>query len=405
MHLNTHYQALHEQYLFSDIARKVNAYRSEHPDAQVISLGIGDVTLPLAPAIVESMRKAVEEMGNAATFHGYGPEQGYPFLREAIANEYAQRSVSLAVDEIFISDGAKSDLGNILDLFSADNAVLIPDPVYPVYVDTNLMAGRSIRYLKANKQNHFLPMPDPDVCCDLIYLCSPNNPTGAAYNREQLKAWVEYATGKGAVILFDAAYESFITGDDIPHSIYEIPGADSCAIEFCSFSKMAGFTGVRCGWTIVPHNLRSGGMSLNRMWLRRQTTKFNGVPYIVQRGAQAALSPEGKQQIRESIAYYQQNANAIHQMLTQAQIYHTGGQNSPYIWMECPGKMASWDFFQRLLAAVQVVGTPGAGFGKNGEGFFRLTAFGSHEQTEEAVRRMREFFQMREDGRGSCVRF
>ena len=399
MWLNTHYQALNEQYLFSQIARRVGQYKEQNPSARVISLGIGDVTRPLVPAVVEALNRGVEEMSKAETFHGYGPEQGYPFLREAIVEYYERRGVALDLDEVFVSDGAKSDLGNILDLFHQENIALIPDPVYPVYVDTNLMAGRTIHYIKAVKENDFLPLPDWDVSCDLVYLCSPNNPTGSAYSKSALTEWVRYTIEKGAVLLYDAAYESFIQEDGFPHSIYEIPEANTCAIEFCSFSKMAGFTGLRCGWTVVPKGLRFGGMGLNSMWLRRQTTKFNGVPYIVQRAAQAVFSPEGLEQVEATLSYYRENAATIQQALEQAGIYYTGGKNSPYIWMECPGAMDSWQFFQQLLEQAQVVGTPGAGFGENGKGFFRLTAFGSHEDTKEAAERLEKLLlQWKERG-------
>ncbi|MBR7091960.1 MAG: LL-diaminopimelate aminotransferase [Clostridia bacterium] len=390
MKINRCYQQLEQSYLFSTIAQKVRAYKEAHPDAAVISLGIGDVTRPLCPAVTQAMQQAVAEMGKAETFRGYGPEQGYDFLRQTLVAYYARRGVTLQPDEVFVSDGAKSDLGNILDLFDADNTVLIPDPVYPVYVDTNRMAGRRILFMDANRQNGFLPLPDPSVRADIIYLCSPNNPTGAVYSAAQLKAFVDYARAQHAVLLFDAAYEAFIEDPSLPHSIYEIEGADTCAIEFCSFSKTAGFTGTRCGYTVVPSGLVFDGMSLNKMWLRRQTTKFNGVPYVVQRGAAAVFSPQGEEQIRAGVEYYMENARTIARALTEMGVWFTGGQNSPYIWMQCPDGMLSWDFFGALLERVGVVGTPGAGFGKNGEGFFRLTAFGSHENTRAAVERMRK---------------
>lgn len=374
MQLNPHYRDLKQSYLFSTIAKKVNAYSAAHPQADLIRLGIGDVTLPLVPAVIDALHAAVEEQAHQQTFHGYGDEQGYSFLRDAIATYYKTRNVSLDPSEIFISDGAKSDLGNILDLFSQDNTVLIPDPVYPVYVDTNVMAGRRILFLDANEGNGFLPLPDPSVSADLIYLCSPNNPTGAVYSRDDLQKWVDYANDQQAVLLFDAAYECFITDDSLPHSIYELDGAERCAIEFCSFSKMAGFTGTRCGWTVVPHTLQNG--VLHQMWLRRQTTKFNGVPYIVQKGAAACFTNEGMRQIRETLAYYQQNAQVLSKTLDALGIWYTGGTNSPYVWMKCPHGMDSWAFFDFLLVQAQVVGTPGAGFGQNGNDFFRLTAFG-----------------------------
>ncbi len=390
MHINTHYRQLQESYLFSDIAHRVAAFSQEHPKERVIRLGIGDVTRPLPPTVVGAMEQAVREMGQAATFRGYGPEQGYDFLREAVSGYYAGRGVAVDPEEIFISDGAKSDLGNILDIFDTDNTVLIPDPVYPVYVDTNVMAGRRILYMQASEQNGFLPLPDPAVEADIVYLCSPNNPTGAVYTADQLAAWVDYANRQGAVILFDAAYERFVCEPGLPRSIFEIEGARSCAIEFCSFSKTAGFTGTRCGYTVVPSALVRDGAMLQKLWLRRQTTKFNGVPYIVQRGAAAVFTPEGQRQVDENIAYYRENARLIAQALDELGIWYTGGKNSPYLWLKCPDGLDSWTFFDRLLHKAQVVGTPGAGFGQNGEGFFRLTAFGDRESTKEAVRRLRE---------------
>ena len=389
MKFNTNYSNISDSYLFSTIAKKVAAYQAACPDKKVLRLGIGDVTLPLAPAVISALHSAVDEMAAKETFRGYGPEQGYGFLKDAVAGYYAERGADVKDDEIFISDGAKSDLGNILDLFDACNTVLVPDPVYPVYVDTNVMAGRKIVYMNATSQNNFLPMPDYSVDADIIYLCSPNNPTGAAYSKAQLKEWVDYAAAKGAVILYDAAYECFITDDSLARSIFQIEGARSCAIEFCSFSKMAGFTGTRCGWTVVPEELACGCLSANKMWLRRQTTKFNGVPYIVQRGAAAVFTPEGRAQIAENIGYYRQNAKLIADGLKELGIWFTGGENSPYVWLKCPGGMGSWQFFDYLLENAQVVGTPGAGFGVNGEGFFRLTAFGSREVTAEAVERIK----------------
>ncbi len=390
MKLNNNYRDLKESYLFTDIGRRVAAFQEEHKDVKIIRMGIGDVTLPICRSAVEAMKKASAEMGEAEHFRGYGPEQGYPFLKEKIRDYYAERGVKLKENEIFISDGAKSDLGNILDLFSEDNVVAVPDPVYPVYVDTNIMAGRKIEYLDATAKNGFLPAPDKTTGADLIYICSPNNPTGAAYTREQLAAWVEYALVHDAVILFDAAYEAFVSEDHVARSIYEIDGARECAIEFCSFSKTAGFTGVRCGYTIVPEELEEGGLSLNKMWLRRQTTKFNGVSYIVQRGAEAVFSESGRKEILDNINYYRKNAEVISSTLKDLSIYHTGGKNSPYIWMQCPNGMDSWDFFDRLLKIAGVVGTPGLGFGKNGEGFFRLTAFNTHENTAEAMERLKK---------------
>lgn len=388
MKINENYANLEQSYLFSTIAKKVNEYAAQNPDKKVIKLGIGDVTLPLCKAVTDALHKAVDEMGVQATFRGYGPEQGYDFLRKAVQEYYAKRNVELELDEIFISDGAKSDLGNILDLFSKDNTVLVPDPVYPVYVDTNVMAGRKVVYVDANGENEFLPLPDKNVQADIIYICSPNNPTGAAYNKEQLQTWVDYAKSMNAIILFDAAYECFVSDENLPRSIFEIEGAKDCAIEFCSLSKTAGFTGTRCGYTVVPKAL---GV-LNKMWVRRQTTKFNGVPYIVQRGAEAVFSEEGQKEIRENINYYKENAKVISDTLKSCGIWHVGGKHSPYIWLKCPNDMDSWTFFDYLLENAQVVGTPGAGFGKNGDGYFRLTSFGSKENTAEAMKRFKKLF-------------
>ena len=390
MKINTNYDNVSQSYLFSTIAKKVAAYAAAHPDKKIIKLGIGDVTLPLAPAVIEALHGAVDEMGKKETFHGYGPEQGYGFLKDSIAQYYAQKGVTLASDEIFISDGAKSDIGNILDLFATDNVVLVPDPVYPVYVDTNVMAGRKIIFADATAENGFLPMPDFGVDADLIYICSPNNPTGAAYTKEQLRVWVEYAREKGAIILFDAAYECFITDDSLAQSIYQVEGAKECAIEFCSFSKIAGFTGTRCGYTVVPDAIAGG--KLNHMWLRRQTTKFNGVPYIVQRGAAAVFTERGMAQIKANLAVYQSNAKRIAACMDELGVWYTGGKNSPYIWLRCPKFDKSWEFFDYLLENANVVGTPGAGFGVNGEGFFRLTAFNTPEATAEACERIKKLF-------------
>ena len=394
MKINKQYLELKESYLFSTINQKVAAYQSIHPEAAIIRLGIGDVTLPLCPAVITALHQAVDDMSKAETFKGYGPEQGYDFLRNAVQSYYQEvHQVALSPEEIFISDGAKSDLGNILDIFDVKNSVLIPDPVYQVYVDTNIMAGRSILFAEATEDNGFLPMPDETQAVDLIYLCSPNNPTGAAYTREQLSQWVEYARRQEAIILYDAAYEIFIEDDKLPRSIYEIAGAKECAIEFCSFSKTAGFTGTRCGYTIVPLDLRMEGISLNHLWLRRQTTKFNGVPYIIQKGAAAVLTPQGQKEIQANIAYYKSNARVIAEALEEAGIWYTGGKNSPYIWLKCPDGLSSWEFFDYLLDKAQVVGTPGAGFGQNGEGFFRLTAFGDQQKTQEAAQRLKKLLK------------
>ena len=391
MKTNTNYQNIADSYLFSTVAIQVNEFAAKYPDKKIIKLGIGDVTLPLCKEVVKALKNASEEMGIKESFHGYGPEQGYEFLKTKLQKYYETHGVKLDNDEIFISDGAKSDLGNILDLFAVDNTVLVPDPVYPVYVDTNIMAGRKVVYIDANAGNNFLPLPDKSIKADIIYICSPNNPTGAVYNKEQLKAWVDYAKENKSVILFDAAYECFITDEELPRSIFEIEGAKSCAIEFCSFSKMAGFTGTRCGWTVVPKELENG--LLNKMWLRRQTTKFNGVPYIVQRGAEAVFSEVGQKEIQENLNYYKENAKIISDVLKKHNIWHIGGQHSPYIWLKCPNNMKSWEFFDYLLENIQVVGTPGSGFGRNGEGYFRLTSFGSRENTKEAVERMDKLFK------------
>lgn len=388
MNLNKNYENLEQSYLFSTIAKKVNEFTANNPDKKVIRLGIGDVTKPLCKSVVNAMHKAVDEMGEQETFRGYGPEQGYDFLRNAIKNYYSKHNVELELEEIFISDGAKSDLGNILDLFDKDNTVLVPDPVYPVYVDTNIMNGRKVVFAKANKENEFLPGVndiDKSINIDIIYICSPNNPTGAVYNKEQLKEWVDYANENNAVILFDSAYECFISDKNLPRSIFEIEGAKSCAIEFCSLSKTAGFTGTRCGYTIVPKDLGK----LNKMWLRRQTTKFNGVPYIVQRGAEAVFTEEGMKEIAENLNYYKENARIISETMKECGIWFVGGKHSPYIWLKCPNNMSSWEFFDYLLENAQVVGTPGAGFGQNGEGYFRLTSFGSRENTIEAMKRFK----------------
>lgn len=388
MKINDNYNNLTESYLFSTISKKIAEFKEKNPNADIIKMGIGDVTLPLAKTVVDAMTKASMEMGKKESFRGYGPEQGYDFLRVSIKEYYGKKNVSLKDDEIFVSDGAKSDLGNILDIFSIDNKVLIPDPVYPVYLDTNIMAGREVSFMKAGEENNFLPMPDESVAADIIYLCSPNNPTGSVYTYEKLVKWVQYAINQNAVILFDAAYECFIKDKSLPASIYLIPGAEKCAIEFSSFSKMAGFTGTRCGYTVIPMALEFEGVKLNKLWLRRQTTKFNGVPYIIQRGAEAALCDEGFAECRENIEYYMKNAEIMAETFRKKGIYFTGGENSPYIWLKCPDNMTSWGFFDYLLEKANVVGTPGSGFGENGEGFFRLTAFGDRDNTIEAMKRI-----------------
>lgn len=392
MKINGNFLKLKDSYLFATVGKKTTDYKKAHPDKEVIRLSIGDVTRPLAPVVIEAMHKAVDDMSRAETFKGYGPDQyvyAYDVLLDSIRGSYARKGVSLGADEIFVSDGAKSDCGNILDIFSADNTVLVPDPVYPVYLDTNIMAGRKIIFADATAENAFLPMPDEKVKADIIYICSPNNPTGAAYTRDQLKVWVDYANKNGAVILYDAAYEYFVTDKDCARSIYEVEGAKECAVELCSYSKTAGFTGVRCGYTVVPKALVREGTSLNRLWARRQSTKFNGVSYITQMGAAAVFTEEGERQIRENIDYYRANAKTIADCLDGLGIWYTGGKNSPYIWMKCPNGMTSWEFFDYLLENARVVGTPGSGFGKNGEGFFRLTAFGTQENTRRACERIR----------------
>ena len=390
MQYNSNFKNIAESYLFAEVADRAAKYSQEHPDKKVIKLGIGDVTLPLAPAVIKALHEGVDEMAVKETFKGYGPYEGYEFLRSAIKGYYSSFGVEVGVDEIFVSDGAKSDLGNILDIFAKENTVLVPDPVYPVYVDTNVMAGRKVVFADATEANGFLPMPDYSVDADVIYICSPNNPTGAAYSVEQLKEWVKYALEKSAVILYDAAYESFITEKGLARSIFEVEGAKECAIEFCSLSKIAGFTGTRCGYTVIPHDLKKDGYSANKLWFRRQATKFNGVPYIIQKGAAAVFTPEGMKQIKENLAVYQRNAAVIASCMDELGIWYTGGKNSPYIWLKCPRGMGSWEFFDFLLGSAQVIGTPGAGFGKNGEGFFRLTAFGSEEATKEAVERIKK---------------
>ncbi len=393
MYFNDNFNSLTENYLFAEIAERIKKYTTENPEKKVLKMGIGDVTLPLVPAVTEAMHKAVDEMSQASTFRGYGPYEGYSFLREAIKNYYGTFGVKLNADEIFVSDGAKSDLANVTEIFSQNNTVLIPDPVYPVYVDSNIIAGRKIIYIAATEENGFLPLPDKKIKADVIYICSPNNPTGAVYSQENLKEWVDYANASGAVILYDAAYERFISQTEASRSIFQIEGARTCAIEFCSFSKTAGFTGTRCGYTVIPNELERGGIRANSLWYRRQSVKFNGVPYVVQRGAEAVFSKDGKEQIQQNINYYRGNAEILANCLYKLGIWYTGGKNSPYIWLKCPEGMKSWQFFDKLLNEAQVAGTPGAGFGKNGEGYFRLTAFGSRETTTEAAKRIEKFLK------------
>lgn len=397
--LNENYQNVKDSYLFAEIARRVKVYEETHPEkaADIIRLGIGDVTLPLTKSVIEALHEAVDSQAVSETFKGYGPEQGYAFAQEAIADYYARNGVEVKATDIFISDGAKSDTGNITELFAKDNVVLVPDPVYPVYVDTNTMDGKNIIYMNGTKENDFLPMPDENVKADIIYLCSPNNPTGACYNKEQLEAWVAYALKNDAVILYDSAYEAFITDSTLPRSIYAIEGAKKCAIEFCSLSKTAGFTGTRFSYTVVPEELvfetsNGGTLSLHNMWNRRQCTKFNGTPYIIQYAGAKVFTEEGMKECQENIGYYRENARMIAETLEKKGISFTGGANSPYIWFECPKGMESWEFFDYLLENAQVVGTPGAGFGENGKNYFRLTSFGKHEKTKEAMERFNSLF-------------
>lgn len=404
--INENFLKLQDSYLFSTISKKVEEYQKNHPDKKIIKLGIGDVTLPIPEIVVCAIKTATEEMGKKDTFKGYGPEQGYKFLREKIVeNDYHKRGIDLEIDEIFVSDGAKCDTGNIVDLFAKENIVAITDPVYPVYLDTNVLAGRSgeynketgkyenIVYLKACEENQFMPIPEEvERHADIIYLCSPNNPTGMAMKKEVLEEWVTYAKKQKSIILYDAAYEAYIQDENVPHSIYEIEGAKEVAIEFKSFSKTAGFTGLRCAYTVVPKELKIDGISLNRLWNRRTSTKFNGVSYIIQRGAEAVYSEEGQKAIKDNIFYYQENARIIKEGLENAKIQTYGGQNAPYIWMKTPNNMKSWEFFDEFLQRVNIVGTPGVGFGPSGEGYFRLTAFGDRENTIKAMERVKNLF-------------
>ena len=384
---NMNYANLKESYLFHHISEKINAYLAAHPGAHLYRMGIGDVSLPLCDAVIHALRQAVEDQSHRESFHGYMPECGAAFLRETIASFYAQRGISLSPDEVFISSGASDELGDLLDLFDVSNRAVIMEPAYPAYVDASVMAGRQILYLHAAPGNDFLPMPDAQTEGELVYLCSPNNPTGAAYTREQLQAWVSWANHHQAVILFDAAYEAFIE-EALPHSIFEIPGAKTCAIEVCSLSKTAGFTGTRLGYTVIPASLERQGMNLNRMWVRNRTTRTNGVSYILQRGGAAVFTPEGQEQIHRNIGIYKKNGQVLMQALSQAGVRYWGGKNAPYLWMQCPGRMNSWDFFDLLLYEIQVVGTPGSGFGEGGEGYFRFSTFGDPADTVEAAQRI-----------------
>lgn len=391
--INEHYKQLQDAYLFSTVAKKTNAYKAAHPEKDVIKMGIGDVSLPLADEVIKAMHAAVDEEAHKETFVGYLMECGCDFLKDAVKKYYAKRNVDIDLSEIFITDGAKSDLANICGLFEQDNTVLVLEPVYPAYVDTNTMQGRKIVHLESNADNGFLPLPDENTKGDIIYICSPNNPTGAVYNRQQLKVWVDFANKNGSVIIFDAAYEAFIEDDTLPKSIYEIEGAKTCAIEICSLSKTAGFTGIRCGYTIVPNELVIAGNKLRDIWYRNRSTNFNGVCYVVQKGAAAAFSEKGYAQIMDNIHYYKQNARIICDTLDELGIWYTGGKNSPYVWLKCPNGMGSWEFFDYLLENANIVGTPGEGFGSCGEGFFRFTAFSSREATVEAMRRMKELLK------------
>ena len=385
MKVNHHALELEQNYLFSEVAKRIRAFQAENPDKELLKLSIGDVTRPLAKLITDEMKAAAEEMSHAETFHGYGAEQGEPFLREAIAGYYRQRGIEIAPEDVFISDGAKCDLGNLCDLFDADNTVLLPNPVYPVYYDTSIMAGRRVIFADGTKENGFLPMPDDSVSADIIYLCSPNNPTGAVYSKEQLAEWVAYAKKNGALILFDAAYESYIRDANLPHSIYEIEGAESCALEINSLSKMAGFTGVRCGWTVVPRTLQFDGASLHNMWFRRMATKYNGTSYIIQRAAAKVFTPDGQTAVHADIDYYMENAQIIKAALNKAGIHSVGGENAPYVWMECPDHADSWAFFDHLLHSYGIAGTPGVGFGTAGQGWLRFSSFGSRETVTKAA--------------------
>ena len=387
---NTNYRNLKDSYLFYNIAQKTKAYLAEHPGSHLYRMGIGDVSLPLCDAVIKALHEGVNDQADKNTFHGYMPECGEPVLRGTIANYYRKRGVELSDEEVFVSSGASDELGDILDLFGRDKTVLIMVPAYPAYVDANIIAGNKIIHMPAGKENGFLPMPNASITADVIYICSPNNPTGAVFDYEKLQAWVDYADSIDAIILFDAAYEAFIEEDDIPHSIYEVNGAKKCAIEFCSLSKMAGFTGTRCGYTVIPKELERDGMSLNKMWVRNRTTKTNGVSYIIQKGAAAIFTEEGQKQIHDNIKIYKQNATCLMEALDTLGIWYCGGKNAPYIWMRCPDNMGSWEFFDYLLNEIQVVGTPGEGFGACGEGYFRFSTFGSPEDTKEAARRLVE---------------
>lgn len=389
---NMHYTELKDTYLFNTIYRKTDEYLAAHPGEHVLKLGVGDVSYPLCKKVIEALHEAVDDQSRIETFHGYMPEHGAMFLREAIAKYYSSWNVDMTTDEVFVSSGACDDLGDLLEMFDRDNTVLVIEPAYPEYVDTNLLYGRKVIHLPAGEGDGFLPLPDESIDADIIYICSPNNPTGSAYTREKLKKWVDYANKKDAVILYDAAYEIFIEEDDVPHSIYEIEGADTCAVEVCSFSKTAGFTGTRVGYTIVPSKLERMGVNLNALWSRNRETRTNGISYILQKGASAVFTPEGQKQIYESISVYKKNAKVIMDALDKCGFWYVGGKNSPYVWMKCPNNMGSWEFFDYLLNELQIVGTPGVGFGSCGEGFLRLSAFGDPDDTKEAAKRIVKHF-------------
>lgn len=389
---NMHYTELKDTYLFNTIYRKTDEYLAAHPGERVLKLGVGDVSYPLCKKVIEALHEAVDDQSRIETFHGYMPEHGAMFLREAIAKYYSRWDVDMTTDEVFVSSGACDDLGDLLEMFDRDNTVLVIEPAYPEYVDTNLLYGRKVIHLPAGEGDGFLPLPDDSIDADIIYICSPNNPTGSAYTREKLKKWVDYANKKDAVILYDAAYEIFIEEDDVPHSIYEIEGADTCAVEVCSFSKTAGFTGTRVGYTIVPSKLERMGVNLNALWSRNRETRTNGISYILQKGASAVFTPEGQEQIHESISVYKKNAKVIMDAIDKCGFWYVGGKNSPYVWMKCPNNMGSWEFFDYLLNKLQIVGTPGVGFGSCGEGFLRLSAFGDPDDTQEAAKRIVEHF-------------
>ena len=389
---NKYYSELKDSYLFYNIAQKTKAYVEQHPGTKLLRMGIGDVSLPLCDAVIRALHEAVDDQASKSSFHGYMPECGASFLREKIAEHYEKRGVSLSADEVFVSSGASDELGDILDLFERSSSALVIEPAYPAYVDANVMAGRKIVHLSSSEENSFLPEPSEDIKADLLYICSPNNPTGAVFSREQLQVWVDFANENGSLILFDAAYEAFIEDETLPHSIFELDGAKTCAIEICSLSKTAGFTGTRLGYTVIPKALKRNGMNLNEMWVRNRTTKTNGVSYIIQKGGAAVFTEEGQRQIHENIQIYKRNAKILMKALDQIGMWYCGGKNAPYIWMRCPRGMKSWEFFDYLLHKIQVVGTPGEGFGAAGEGYFRFSTFGSPEDTKEAAERIVTLF-------------